>query len=270
MLTFRNGYRSPNCCSGLVGMDSNKQSAKRASVALHLLVLIIRELQYGPREQFNETIFRLISLKFDLDSGDIDRIIRFPLIGGDPDQMMIDSPNIILIGTNLYHPAFGSSGAWCEVFGFILFTSASRSCYLAKNRLDPPTTVDPITEPPKELSGEAEFETVAAPANLEMAGEHNSNLADTVDADTDSGAQSAIVTGIPNIPVTPVASEQDDVVVAPDDDDTSRPIAGKNGKNGWPLTLLAEVKKPLSITVPNTDWICLVISDHSKVITACF
>lgn len=126
-----------------------------------------------------------------------------------------------------------------------------------KNRLDPPTTVDPITEPPKELSGEAEFEAVAAPGNLEMAGERNSNLVDTVAVDADSGAQSAVGTGVPNIQVAPVASEQDDVVVARDDDDASRPIVGENGKNGWPLTLLAEVKKPLIITAPDTDRICL-------------
>lgn len=126
-----------------------------------------------------------------------------------------------------------------------------------KNRLDPPTTVDSITEPPKELSGEAEFEAVAAPANLEMAGERNSNPADTVAVDADSGAESAIVTGVPNIPVAPVASDQDDVIVLRDDDDASRPIVDKDGKNGWPITLLAEVKKPLNIIASSTDRIYL-------------
>lgn len=138
-----------------------------------------------------------------------------------------------------------------------------------KNRLDPPTTVDPITEPPKELSGEAEFETVAAPANLEMAGERNSDPADTVAVDADSGAQSALSTGVPNIPVAPVASTQSDIVVACDDDDALKLIVGKNCKNGWPLTLLAEVKKPLSIIASSTGYL-FVISDHSRVIMACF
>lgn len=45
------------------------------------------QLQYEPQEQFNETIFRLISLKFDLESGVIDRIIRFPFIAGVQDQV---------------------------------------------------------------------------------------------------------------------------------------------------------------------------------------
>lgn len=110
-----------------------------------------------------------------------------------------------------------------------------------KNRLDPPTTVDSITEPPKELSGEAEFEVVAAPKKREMAGKCNSNPVDTVDVYANNGAQSAIGTGVPNIPVALVALEQDDVVVVRDDDDASRPIVGKDGKNGWPITLLAEV-----------------------------
>ncbi|CAG9530502.1 unnamed protein product [Cercopithifilaria johnstoni] len=166
------------------------------------------QLQYEPREQFNETIFRLISLKFDLESGAIDRIIRFPLINSVLDQEL---------------------GVKCLVS---FYSRVHRDRVISqKNRLDPPTTVDSITEPPKELSGEAEFEAVAAPGNLEMAGERNSNPADTVAVDADSGAQSAIGTDVPNIPVAPMASEQDDVVVVRDDDGASRPIVGKDGKN---------------------------------------
>lgn len=45
------------------------------------------QLQYESRKQFNETIFHLISLKFDLESGAVDRIIRFPLIDGVLDQV---------------------------------------------------------------------------------------------------------------------------------------------------------------------------------------
>ncbi|VDO45912.1 unnamed protein product, partial [Onchocerca flexuosa] len=112
-------------------------------------------LQHEPQEQFNETIFRLISLKFNLKNDVIDRIIRFPLIDDDPDQEL---------------------GVKCLV-SFCSRVHRDR-VISQKNRLDPPTTVDPITEPPKELSGEAEFETVAAPANLDMAGERNSNPAD--------------------------------------------------------------------------------------------
>uniref|UniRef100_A0A0R3RRT9 RRM domain-containing protein n=1 Tax=Elaeophora elaphi TaxID=1147741 RepID=A0A0R3RRT9_9BILA len=175
------------------------------------------QLQNEPREQFNETIFRLISLKFDLESGTIDRIIRFPLINGVLDQEF---------------------GVKCLV-SFCSRVHRDR-VISQKNRLDPPTTVDSITEPPKELSGEAEFEAVAAPANLEMTGERNSSPADTVAVDADSGAQSAVDTGVPYIPVAPVTSKQDDVVVARDDDNASRLTVGKDGKNGWPITLLAE------------------------------
>uniref|UniRef100_A0A1I7V6P6 RRM domain-containing protein n=1 Tax=Loa loa TaxID=7209 RepID=A0A1I7V6P6_LOALO len=165
-------------------------------------------LQYESREQFNKTIFRLISLKFDLGCDVIDRIIRFPLIDGVSDQEL---------------------GVKCLVS---FYSRVHRDRVISqKNRLDPPTTVNSITEPPKELSGEAEFEAIAAPANFEMADERNSNLADTVAVDADSGAQNAVSTGVPNIPVAPMASEQDDVVVARDDDNASRPIVGKDGKN---------------------------------------
>uniref|UniRef100_A0A8R1XLN6 RRM domain-containing protein n=1 Tax=Onchocerca volvulus TaxID=6282 RepID=A0A8R1XLN6_ONCVO len=166
------------------------------------------QLQHEPQEQFNETIFRLINLKFNLNNDVIDRIIRFPLISDDADQEL---------------------GVKCLV-SFCSRVHRDRVISL-KNRLDPPTTVDPITEPPKELSGEAEFETVAAPANLEMAGERNSDPADTVAVDADSGAQSALSTGVPNIPVAPVASTQSDIVVACDDDDALKLIVGKNCKN---------------------------------------
>uniref|UniRef100_A0A915PWJ1 RRM domain-containing protein n=1 Tax=Setaria digitata TaxID=48799 RepID=A0A915PWJ1_9BILA len=166
------------------------------------------KLQHVSREQFNETIFHMIRLKFDLESGVIDRIIRFPWIDCGPDQEL---------------------GVKCLV-SFCSRVLRDR-VISQKNRLDPPTTVDSITEPPKELSGEAEFETVAAPANLEMAGEGNSNLVDTVAVDADNGAQSGVGTGVPIIPVAPVASEQGDVVVARDDDNASRPIVGKDTKN---------------------------------------
>ncbi|KAL3993636.1 hypothetical protein ACH3XW_18375 [Acanthocheilonema viteae] len=180
-------------------------------------------LQYEPREQVIEIIFQLISLKFDLEIGAIDRIIRFPLIDGVLDQEL---------------------GVKCLVS---FYSQVHRDRVISqKNRLDPPTTVDSITEPPKELSGEAEFEAIS---DFEMAGECNSNPADTVVVDAGSGAPSAIGTGIPNIPVAPVASEQDDVVVIRDDDDASRPIVGKDGKNEKKEGEIANVVQETDIEV---------------------
>ncbi|EJW85899.1 hypothetical protein WUBG_03190 [Wuchereria bancrofti] len=46
------------------------------------------KLLFEPREQFNQTIFRLINLKFNLGNDVIDRIIRYPLIESIPDQVI--------------------------------------------------------------------------------------------------------------------------------------------------------------------------------------
>ncbi|VDM10043.1 unnamed protein product, partial [Wuchereria bancrofti] len=93
------------------------------------------KLLFEPREQFNQTIFRLINLKFNLGNDVIDRIIRYPLIESIPDQEL---------------------GVKCLVS---FYSRVHRDRVISqKNQLDPPTTVDAITEPPKELSGEAEFE----------------------------------------------------------------------------------------------------------------
>lgn len=101
-----------------------------------------------------------------------------------------------------------------------------------------------------------------------MADECNSNPADTVAFDADIGAQSAVSTCVPSIPVAPMALKQGDVVVAHHDDNALRPIVvGKDNKNGWPLILLPEVK-PIGHWIVSTDNICLVISDHS--IVPCF
>lgn len=63
-----------------------------------------KQLQYEPREQFNETIFRLICLKFDLESGVIDRIIRFPLVDD-----VVDQVTHFLLTTNKMHEKAESS-----------------------------------------------------------------------------------------------------------------------------------------------------------------
>ncbi|VDN84096.1 unnamed protein product [Brugia pahangi] len=166
------------------------------------------KLQFESQEQFNQTIFRLINLKFNLGNDVIDRIIRYPLIESIPNQEL---------------------GVKCLVS---FYSRVHRDRVISqKNQLDPPTTVDAITEPPKELSGEAEFEAVAAPTNFEMADECNSNPTDTVAVDADIGAQNVVSTDVPIIPVAPMASEQDNVAVACGDGDASRPIVGKDGKN---------------------------------------
>ncbi|VDK84420.1 unnamed protein product [Litomosoides sigmodontis] len=169
--------------------------------------------------------------------GVIDRIIRFPLINDVLDQEF---------------------GVKCLVS---FYSRVHRHRVISqKSRLDPRTTVDSITEPPKELSGEAEFEAVEAPKNLEMDGKCNGNPVDTVAVDADNGAQNAIGTGVPNIPVALVASRQDDVVIVRDDDDASRPVVGKDDKN--------EKKEGIANTVHEVDAeIVLAVVESLKNIT---
>lgn len=121
-----------------------------------------------------------------------------------------------------------------------------------KSRLEPPTTVDSITEAPKELSGEAEFD--AAAEDLEMADECNDD--DTVVVGRGSQSATAVAKSTLNESAT---SRQNDVIVL-DNDDTSKTVAKTESANGGPLSFLSEVEARNGI---QTDAFCTEVPDCS-------
>ncbi|VDN25750.1 unnamed protein product [Gongylonema pulchrum] len=150
---------------------------KRKLVAAHVLIIgsLPAVWQGQSAAHFNDSIFELMQAKFDLGRETIDRIIRFPWVDDEQQDQEF--------------------GVKC----LVSFCSREHKDRVisGKSSLEPPTTVDPVTEPPNELSGEAEFEA-ATPDDVGMAGAVVAAAAVEESAGTQKGATGAAADSGPN------------------------------------------------------------------------